>query len=108
ASRWVRGRYLRATTSLSNLANVRGLQTLRPLNGVVLHGLAFGQAAKALAHDRGVMDEHVRSALRRGETKPLRVVEPLHSALCHLRFPSCSALLVGGERGVVLAGPQNR
>src|SRR5262249_44725058 len=72
---------------LTELANVRGLQALRPLNRVELHFLALGQAAKALARDRGVMDEHVRSALRRDETKPLCIVEPLHSALCHFSIP---------------------
>src|SRR5262249_46448430 len=94
---WVKRRYFPAMASLSNLANVRGLQTLRPLNGVELHCLALGQAAKALARDRGVMDEHVRSALRRDETKPLCVVEPLHSALCHFSIP-CVARVAGRSR----------
>ena len=63
--------YFPAPPSLPDLANVRGLQPLRPLNRVEFHFLALGQAAKALARDRGVMDEHVRSALGRDEAKPL-------------------------------------
>src|SRR3954471_17405853 len=93
---------VRASTPicLTSLPNVRRLQALRTLHGVVLHCLTLGQAAKAFADDGGVMDEHVRPALRRDEAETLCIVEPLHSAPRHLDFLSFPASLVGHDCGV--------
>src|SRR4051812_46841581 len=90
-------------TKLRNLANVRGLQALGTLHRIELHGLALGEAAKAFTDDGGVMDENVRSALRSDEAKALCVVEPLHGAFCHFRFP----VVPGFYPGVVLLSGQS-
>src|SRR5262245_9188312 len=63
--------------------DVRRLQALGALDDVELHLLALAQGAKALRHDRGVMDKHVRRAITGDEPKPLRIVEPLHGASFH-------------------------
>src|SRR6266704_2761294 len=67
----------------SNLANVLRLQTLGTLGDLELHRIALGEAAEAFRLDRSEVDEHIRTRLLRDKAKALRVVEPLHLALCH-------------------------
>src|SRR6266568_3521791 len=80
-----------------DLADVRGLGALRPLDHVELHALTLGEAAEALGLDGGVMDEHVRSAFTSNEPKTLGVVEPLHCSGFHVR-PSLARLAVDARR----------
>ena len=52
--------------------------------------LTFGQRAKTLGTNRGVMDENVITALALNKAKTLGVVEPLYGsglAICHGNFP---------------------
>src|SRR2546428_13868958 len=67
----------------SDLSNVLRLQTLGTLGDLELHRVALGEAAEALRLDRCEVDEHIRTRLLRDKAKALRVVEPLHFALCH-------------------------
>src|SRR5882672_9131031 len=87
------GRSNKTNVSVSSgcLAHVRGLQPLRSLRDIEFDRLPLTQRPKALRHDCRVMDEHIRSVVTRNEPIPLRVVEPLHLAACHL-LPSYGRL----------------
>src|SRR5436305_15343241 len=74
--------------------DVRRLEALGALHGLELHLVAFAEAAEALGHDGGVVDEQIRPVLLLDETKTLCVVEPLHSARLH-RFPRTAARPLG-------------
>src|SRR5712671_5988377 len=72
----------------TDLADVGRLRALGPVLHVVLDLLALRQAAKPLGLDGGMVDEHVLAAgVRRDETKPLCIIEPLHRAARHLALP---------------------
>ncbi len=65
---------------------------LRPflaLDDLELNLVAFLQTFIAVAGDRAVMDEYIRSFVAAQEPVSLRVVEPLHRAFqsFHVRFP---------------------
>src|SRR4051812_19023608 len=67
------------------VANVLRLQALRTARHLEGHLLAFGEGAEPVHLDRGVVAEHVFSALiLHDEPKALRIVEPLHSTSCHV------------------------
>src|SRR5437867_304392 len=72
---------------LLDLADVRGLQALRPTGDVELHALTLCQGLEPFALDRGEMDEHVLATFLGDEAKTLRLVEPLHSSTCHCTAP---------------------
>src|SRR5712692_8820096 len=74
----------------SALANVRGLKALGAARDVELHLIAFREALEPLGGDRAEVHEHVLAVLLRDDPEPLRVVEPLHSSLCHDAVPSCA------------------
>ena len=57
----------------SDTDDVAGLQALLTLDDLERNPVAFVQGAVALGRDRGVMDENVRTALARDETKTLFV-----------------------------------
>src|SRR5689334_4472431 len=87
-----------ARSRLLAAAHVGGLQTLGALHHLELDDLTLVQAAKALGHDRRVVNEHVRPTLTGDEPEPLGVVEPLHRALFGLLFHSIPSLFPGGGR----------
>ena len=67
-------------------ADVLCLQTLRAALHVELDSLPFLKAAEALRLDNALMTEHIFTPVfLADEAKALRIVEPLHSTLCHLR-----------------------
>ncbi len=70
-------------------AHVLGLQPLRALLDVELDLLALVQSSVTLRLNRGVVDEHVLTAVSLDEAVAFVVVEPLHYAnfwhLLHLR-----------------------
>src|SRR5580765_1832214 len=70
-------------TVRSCLADVAGLQALRPLHDLELDPLSLGERLEALTTDCGEVHEHVLATLLRDETETLRVVEPLHSTRRH-------------------------
>src|SRR5262249_8162474 len=83
--RWAgRRRHLRRAGRPSDFPDLSRLQALRALDDLEFHFLAFCQRAEAFLDDLGVMHEHVRSLLLQDEAEPLRIVEPLHFATCHL------------------------
>ena len=61
-----------------------GLQTLLAFGHLELHALTFGQAAKSISLDGGVMDKNVLAALALDKTKTLGIVKPLHCSLFHV------------------------
>src|SRR5262249_57708321 len=67
----------------SDLADVRGLKTLRTARDLELHLITLGQALEALSGDGAEMDEDVLAAHLGDEAEALCVVEPLHSTVCH-------------------------
>src|SRR5205823_2959420 len=70
----------------SDLPDVRRLRPLGTFGDLVLHLLAFRDAAQPLHLDRGVVAEHVLAASVGGdEAVTLRVVEPLHGTCRHSR-----------------------
>src|SRR5881397_2382279 len=83
-----RARFSCGGSGRSDLADVLRLQPLRPLRDLELHRVALGEAAEALGLDRCEVDEHIRTRLLRDKAEALRVVEPLHLALCHTDRPS--------------------
>src|ERR1043166_8734386 len=62
------------------LRHVRRLRSFLALHDFELDAIAFGQGLEAGPLNRAEMHEHIRSALPRNKTVPLRVVEPLHGA----------------------------
>src|SRR5258708_15014001 len=77
---------------LRELDDVLRRRALLALHDVELDALAFGERLEALRLDSGVMHEAVLLAVfGRDETKPLRVVEPLHGTgdTCHLMKLLC-------------------
>src|SRR5215212_396212 len=67
--------------ALLDLGDVLGGGAFRTLHDVELNPVAFGKTAETLSLDGGVVDKAVFvPVLRSDETKPLRVVEPLHRA----------------------------
>jgi hypothetical protein len=56
------------------------LRTFLSLNDFKLDFVALLQALIAIAGDRAVMDEHIRSIIAAKETVSLRIVEPLDDA----------------------------
>src|ERR1700728_1759279 len=68
-----------ALVSRPRLRHVLGGRPLLPLHDVKLHRVTLGQRLEARPLDRTVMHEAVLLAVvRRDETEPLRIVEPLH------------------------------
>src|SRR5687767_8991802 len=71
--------------SVSNyldLGDVFRRRTLLALDHVELDAITFGEGLEAIALDRRVVDEAIlAAAVRRDETKALRIVEPLNNAL---------------------------
>src|SRR5262245_35683568 len=73
-----------------DLADVGGLEPLRPLGHLELDLVTLGQALEALGLDGVEMHEHVVARLLGDEAIALRVVEPLDRSLCHEPLPLCS------------------
>src|SRR5207249_2848313 len=67
----------------SDLADVLRLQALGTLGDFEFDRVTLRKTPKAIGLDRREVDEHVRTRLLCDEAKALRVVEPLHLALCH-------------------------
>src|SRR5579875_747326 len=91
----------------------RCLHALRALHDLELHPLAFLEAAEALRTDRREMHENVRpAAVRRDETEPLGVVEPLHRTYCHFEDPSSQRSMPGmvlpGAMSIIPAHPARK
>ena len=64
--------------------NIRCLQTLRALLGFETHLLILRQRLEAFGANLGEVSEQVvAAAVRRDESKSLRIVEPLHSTCRH-------------------------
>src|SRR5438128_6201366 len=71
--------------SLLNGADAAGLQPLLALGHLELDPLSLGELAISLHLDLGLMDEEIFAAALRGDdAEPLRSVEPLDRAGCHL------------------------
>src|SRR5919108_1747826 len=71
----------RCDASGAKLLHVLRRGPLLPLDDVELNGVALGERLEALPLNRAEVHETVLLAVVRGdETKPLRVVEPLHLA----------------------------
>src|ERR1051325_420951 len=97
------------------LDDVLRRRTLLSLHDVELDPLALGERLEPLRLDRGVVHEAVLLAvLRRDETEPLRVVEPLHDTgdACHLAgtpdlmvFATSCGLHLAACRGLVFPSP---
>ena len=67
--------------------NIRCLQTLRALLGFETHLLILRQRLEAFGANLGEVSEQiVAAAVRRDESKSLRIVEPLHST-CRYFLP---------------------
>src|SRR5262245_2542287 len=75
-------------SAISDLPDLSRLQALRTLNDLEFDFLPFGERAEAFLDDLGVMHEYVWTLafLLEDEAKTLCVVEPLHSATCHVRL----------------------
>src|SRR5262249_17811156 len=71
-----------------HLSDVRRLQPLRTLGDLELYLVALAQALETLGLNSAVMNEHVLAAFDLDKAVSLRVVKPLHRALCHTPFPS--------------------
>src|SRR5262249_8520986 len=68
--------------------DVRRLRALLALTGLVLDLRVLGQSLEPIARDVREMHEEILAAvLRRDESVPLRIVEPLHGSGCHLVPP---------------------
>src|SRR5262245_49196850 len=65
--------------------DVGRLQALGASRHLELDLIALAEALEALSLDGAVMDEDVLAALLGDEAESLRIVEPLHSSLCHAR-----------------------
>src|SRR5438874_12225125 len=99
------------------LHDVLRRRTLLSLHDVELDALALGERLEPLRLDRGVVHEAVLLAvLRRDETEPLRVVEPLHDPCdaCHLAgtpdlmvFATSCGLHLAACRGLVFPSPSS-
>src|SRR5213592_535420 len=88
----------RARCARSDGRDVGGLRALVAGLGVVGHLGAFGERPIALAHDALVMDEEVLAGLvRRDESEPLLVAEPLHGSSCHGCYLLCVAKRGGAD-----------
>src|SRR5262245_8471579 len=81
------GPRLDALGLLSDLANVRGLASLRALGHFELDLVSFGQALKALGLDSTEVHEHVLAVLLGDKAIPFRIVEPFHASLSHFDRP---------------------
>lgn len=69
----------------SGCLDVRGLFTLRTLGDFERHLLTFFQRLEAVHLNRRKMGEKIFAAIiRRDETVALGVIEPFHSASCHM------------------------
>src|SRR5262249_23098236 len=68
--------------------NVLGLPALGSLYDVELHGLAFLQRTESVRLDGGEMHEYILAVLAADEAVALRVVEPLHGTLFHVKHTS--------------------
>ena len=79
-----------------------GLRSFRSLNNVELDLIAFLQAFVAFALNRGVVNEHVGSAIPAQEAVPFCVVEPFHGALVLCQDPYSLAFdsSAVAERGI--------
>src|ERR1700722_19052219 len=84
----------------SSLRHVLGGRPLLPLHNVELHRVTLGQRLEARPLDRAVMHETVLLAVvRRNETEPLRIVEPLHlTGRAHSKLLTCRLCLGSGTR----------
>jgi hypothetical protein len=71
---------------LADLRYVCGLQSLGSLDDIELHLLTLGEGLEPLGLDRGEVNEDVLAPLLLDEAKPLRIVEPLHTSLCHFEL----------------------
>jgi len=68
-----------------HLPDVRRLKTLRAARHLELDLITLAEALEALGLDGAVVDEDVLATVLGDEAETLRVVEPLHSSLCHAR-----------------------
>lgn len=99
----LKGRLVRRPSSklliLQHL-HVLCLPTLRALDDIELHWLAFLQAAKTVRLNCGEMDENILAIFPADKAITFRVIEPLHCSLFHCvtRIPYFMrfALFVGG------------
>lgn len=83
--KWDR-RLSRQDLSFLNLHNINGLQALRALNDLEIHGVPFFQRPISLSHNPGVVDEDIWSIFAADEPVTLRVVEPFYYC-AQLTFP---------------------
>src|SRR3954467_206061 len=90
----------------SDALDVDGLRALVARLGVVLHARPLGQRAKAVRHDRRVVDEEVLARLvRRDEAEALVVVEPLHRSGGHGDPPRVFVLRLAEDAGEASTAP---
>src|SRR6185503_14477639 len=66
-----------------DLHDVRGAGPLRAVHDLETHAIALVEGAEPFSADLRVMNEDVGAALTGQETKPLRLVEPLHRTFDH-------------------------
>jgi hypothetical protein len=78
-SRRKKGRTMQAASS--DLYHIRGLRTLLALDYLKLDLVTLCERLEAFRVDCAVMNEHVRPAFARDESKAFSVVEPLHTSL---------------------------
>jgi hypothetical protein len=69
-------------STLLNLNYVLGRRTFGPVNDVELHLSTFGKGLETLGLNGAMMNEAISASVGWGdESKPLLIVEPLHSSL---------------------------
>lgn len=69
--------------SALKLYDIGSFGALALFDNVTAHRIAFREAFEAIALDRGKMGENIGPVFQGNETKPLGIIEPLYSSLCH-------------------------
>src|ERR1700692_2937189 len=90
--------------------NVRRLHTLRAFLRFEADFLILLQAFEAFgANLREMREKVITAAVRSDKPKSLRIVEPLHSASCHCRFPkkTCFVCRPPTDPGQAWLAPSN-
>src|SRR5574341_303826 len=62
-----------------HLHHIGRLRSLRALDDIELDVLSLLECLESIALKRGVMDKHILPAIETNKSKPLSIVEPLHS-----------------------------
>src|SRR5690349_9217611 len=68
--------------------DVRSLKTFRSLDDVERYAITFNKGFESVAGDGGEVAKYVFAVLLLKKTKPLAVVKPFYSTICHFCLPS--------------------